>query len=465
MATLSAEPCPPSRRWAWLRTVCRTLSFSALACVLSHSLEYLPLELWGTHCCCPLLAIAILATVLTGSGILYCVKMVVFGCCSEPSGVPVSHQPSVIYCQWPEGEECPQPVSPDPSLDPSAETPPDSADQSTLAVRPVGLQERRGSNVSLTLDMCPLGCGEAGASSPGEQDARQYLESASRLLTPHELHQRAINTAALHAEFLEIPMNFTDPKEFDIPGFGLKNRYKTILPNPHSRVQLITESEDPLSSYINANYIRGYGGEERVYIATQGPTVSTVCDFWRLVWQERCSIVVMITNLEEKNEKCTVYWPARQGLYGGVEVTVTQELCEEDYSLRLLTLRAGGEERCMRHYWYTSWPDQKTPDNARPLLQLVQEVEAARQQARGAATASHSPLIVHCSAGIGRTGCFIATSICYMELRNAAVVDILRTACQLRLDRGGMIQTVEQYQFVHHALSLCERRLAERAEE
>uniref|UniRef100_A0A4W3GF73 protein-tyrosine-phosphatase n=1 Tax=Callorhinchus milii TaxID=7868 RepID=A0A4W3GF73_CALMI len=428
--------------------------------------EYLPLELWGTHCCCPLLAIAILATVLTGSGVRLSTPSTHTHAQHTYTRTAHIHTHSththaqhtytrtahihtdpvcVVVCVY-----CVLCVL------------------LCLCFVCVGISPflyRRGSNVSLTLDMCPLGCGEAGASSPGEQDARQYLESASRLLTPHELHQRAINTAALHAEFLEIPMNFTDPKEFDIPGFGLKNRYKTILPNPHSRVQLITESEDPLSSYINANYIRGYGGEERVYIATQGPTVSTVCDFWRLVWQERCSIVVMITNLEEKNEKCTVYWPARQGLYGGVEVTVTQELCEEDYSLRLLTLRAGGEERCMRHYWYTSWPDQKTPDNARPLLQLVQEVEAARQQARGAATASHSPLIVHCSAGIGRTGCFIATSICYMELRNAAVVDILRTACQLRLDRGGMIQTVEQYQFVHHALSLCERRLAERAEE
>ncbi|XP_041052585.1 tyrosine-protein phosphatase non-receptor type 5 [Carcharodon carcharias] len=428
---------------------------------------------------------------LASTKILYCLKTVVRQFSSGARRQSMSRQPSFTYSEWPEEkmDEITEPAPKDfdqediegqvflqsegqeqvenqvQALESSTDSASESVDQSTLAVKPVGLQERRGSNVSLTLDMCTPGSEEADGQvlSPREQSAWEYLQTASNLLTSQILHERAMDSFSLQREFLEIPMNFVDPKEFDIPGFGLKNRYKTILPNPHSRVCLtINKPEDPLSSYINANYIRGYGGEEKVYIATQGPTANTVSDFWTMIWQERSTIVVMITNLEERNEKCTVYWPEDQANYQGIEVIVNNVLHADDYSLRNITLKDGSEERQLKHYWYTSWPDQKTPDNARPLLQLVQEVEEARQQAK---KDNSGPVIVHCSAGIGRTGCFIATSICYRELKYAGVVDILRTTCQLRMDRGGMIQTCEQYQFVHHALSLCERQLSQQTEE
>ncbi|XP_063254201.1 tyrosine-protein phosphatase non-receptor type 5 isoform X2 [Prinia subflava] len=344
----------------------------------------------------------------------------------------VSRQPSFTYSEWTEDKNeddfldlDPVPETPvfDCVMDIKAET-----DPATLTVKSVGLQERRGSNVSLTLDMCTPGCSEQGfgyVMSPREQSAREYLQTASNILTEEELHKKALDPFILQAEFFEIPMNFVDPKEYDIPGLVRKNRYKTILPNPHSRVCLTSaDQDDPLSSYINANYIRGYGGEEKVYIATQGPIVNTVSDFWRMVWQERSPIIVMITNIEEMNEK-------------------------------------GEEVRNLKHYWYTSWPDQKTPDQAPPLLQLVLEVEEAMQSAEE----KNAPVIVHCSAGIGRTGCFIATSVCCKQLKNEGIVDILRTACQLRLDRGGMIQTCEQYQFVHHVMSLYGKQLSRAAEE
>ncbi|XP_017582096.1 PREDICTED: tyrosine-protein phosphatase non-receptor type 5 isoform X2 [Corvus brachyrhynchos] len=344
----------------------------------------------------------------------------------------VSRQPSFTYSEWTEDKNeddfldlDPVPETPvfDCVMDIKAET-----DPATLTVKSVGLQERRGSNVSLTLDMCTPGCSEQGfgyVMSPREQSAREYLQTASNILTEEELHKKALDPFILQAEFFEIPMNFVDPKEYDIPGLVRKNRYKTILPNPHSRVCLTSaDQDDPLSSYINANYIRGYGGQEKVYIATQGPIVNTVTDFWRMVWQERSPVIVMITNIEEMNEK-------------------------------------GEEVRNLKHYWYTSWPDQKTPDQAPPLLQLVLEVEEAMQSAEE----KNAPVIVHCSAGIGRTGCFIATSVCCKQLKNEGIVDILRTACQLRLDRGGMIQTCEQYQFVHHVMSLYGKQLSRAAEE
>ncbi|XP_026562238.1 tyrosine-protein phosphatase non-receptor type 5 [Pseudonaja textilis] len=374
----------------------------------------------------------------------------------------VSRQPSFTYSEWTEDKNNDDfldldlvPESPvfDCVMDIKAET-----DPVTLTVKSVGLQERRGSNVSLTLDMCTPGCTEQGFGyimSPKEELAQEYLQTASNILTEEELHQKALDSFVLQAEFFEIPMNFIDPKEYDIPGLVRKNRYKTILPNRHSRVCLTSDDQDdPLSSYINANYIRGYRGEEKVYIATQGPIVNTVSDFWRMVWQEHSPIIVMITNIEEMNEKCTEYWPEEQITYEGIEITVNRIIQADDYRLRLITLKNGEETRNLKHYWYTSWPDQKTPDQAPALLQLVQEVE----EARNCAEEKNAPIIVHCSAGIGRTGCFIATSICCKQWKNEGVVDILRTTCQLRLDRGGMIQTCEQYQFVHHVMSLYEKQ-------
>uniref|UniRef100_A0A3Q3VX95 protein-tyrosine-phosphatase n=1 Tax=Mola mola TaxID=94237 RepID=A0A3Q3VX95_MOLML len=315
-----------------------------------------------------------------------------------------------------------------------------------------GLQERRGSNVSLVLDMSALGSVEplnVAVVTPREAAAREYLMSAGRPLTRQQLRDIVNNTHKLHAEFAEIPMNFIDPKELDIPNHGNKNRYKTILPNPHSRVILKMKScNDLLSSYINANYIRGYLGDERAFIATQGPIVNTVNDFWQMAWQEESPVIVMITKLKEKNEKCVLYWPEKRGIYGKVEVLVNSVRECEHYTTRSLILKCGNQTRMLQHYWYTSWPDHKTPDSTMPLLQLMADVETDRRTA----------VIVHCSAGIGRTGCFIATTIGCRQLQLEGVVDVLSITCQLRADRGGMIQTGEQYEFVHHALSLYEAR-------
>uniref|UniRef100_A0A671WCI5 protein-tyrosine-phosphatase n=1 Tax=Sparus aurata TaxID=8175 RepID=A0A671WCI5_SPAAU len=322
-----------------------------------------------------------------------------------------------------------------------------------------GLQERRGSNVSLVLDMSALGSVEplnVAVVTPREAAAREYLLSAGRPLTRQQLRDLVNNTHKLHAEFAEIPMNFIDPKELDIPNHGTKNRYKTILPNPHSRVILKSKSyNDLLSSYINANYVRGYLGDEKAFIATQGPMVNTVNDFWQMAWQEEAPVIVMITKLKEKNEKCVLYWPEKRGIYGRVEVLVNSIRECEHYTTRSLTLKCGNQTRVLQHYWYTSWPDHKTPDSTMPLLQLMADVEADRRTA-----ATVGPVIVHCSAGIGRTGCFIATTIGCRQLQLEGVVDVLSITCQLRADRGGMIQTGEQYEFVHHALILYESRLS-----
>ncbi|MEE6499410.1 hypothetical protein FKM82_003438 [Ascaphus truei] len=311
----------------------------------------------------------------------------------------VSRQPSFTYSEWTDD------ITEDfLDLDPVPDTPVfdclmdirGDTDLGTLTVKSAGLQERRGSNVSLTLDMCTPGSTEpyGHIMSPREQSTRQYLQTTSNVLTEDELHERALDSFSLQKEFFEIPMNFVDPKEYEILGLVRKNRYKTILPNPHSRVCLMTpdEEDDPLSSYINANYIHGYGEVEKIYIATQGPTVNTVSDFWKMVWQQRSPIIVMITNIEEVNEKCTEYWPEERAIYEGIEVIINHIIQADAYILRLITLKSGEEERSLKHFWYTSWPDQKTPDQAPPLLKLVQDVEEAKQRPEQ----NDAPIIVHC---------------------------------------------------------------------
>ncbi|PIO39042.1 hypothetical protein AB205_0026540, partial [Aquarana catesbeiana] len=252
------------------------------------------------------------------------------------------------------------------------------------------------------------------APTPRAKVAIEYLQTASRVLKRQQLQDVVQSPHLLHTEFMEIPMNFMDPKEIDIPSHGTKNRYKTILPNPASRVCLKPKNvRDTLNTYINANFIKGYSGTEKTFIATQGPMINTVNDFWQMVWQEDVPVIVMITKLKEKNE-----------------VTFNKLKNENNTLTCFPALLQGSQSRIVKHYWYTSWPDHKTPDSAQPLLQLMLDVDEDRK-----AFAGRGPVVVHCSAGIGRTGCFIATSIGCCQLKEEGVVDVLSIVCKLRMDR------------------------------
>ncbi|XP_043572758.1 receptor-type tyrosine-protein phosphatase R-like [Chiloscyllium plagiosum] len=325
------------------------------------------------------------------------------------------------------------------------------------SVKHTRLQERRGSNVSLTLDVSALGNIEPIKSTPREITLL-YLKTTSSVLNKEQLKEATNNIQALEAEFSRIPPNFIDADELNIPGHASKNRYKTILPNPQTRVCLKSgKNDNPLNSYINANYIRGYGGKEKAFIATQGPMINTVNDFWEMVWQEDCPIIVMITKLKEKNEKCVVYWPENQDTFGRFEIIVNNTEECDGYTIRDISIKNGEQSRNVKHYWYSSWPDHKTPDTAQSLLDLIHEVEECRQ-----AAGNSGPIIVHCSAGIGRTGCFIATSIGCQQMKETNEVDILGIVCQMRTDRGGMIQTSEQYQFLHQTLCLYQSNFSKK---
>nr|XP_031294154.1 LOW QUALITY PROTEIN: tyrosine-protein phosphatase non-receptor type 7 [Camelus dromedarius] len=321
----------------------------------------------------------------------------------------------------------------------------------------VRLQERRGSNVSLTLDVRSLGAVEpvCCVSTPREVTLH-FLRTAGHPLTRWTLQHQPPSPKQLEEEFLKIPSNFVSPEELNVPGHASKDRYKTILPNPQSRVCLGRAQSQEDGDYINANYIRGYGGKDRAYIATQGPMPNTVSDFWEMVWQEEVELVIMLTRLREGKEKCVHYWPTEEETYGPFHIC-TQDVREcSEYTVRQLTVQYQEECRSVKHILFSAWPDHQTPESAGPLLRLVAEVEDSPETA-----ASTGPIVVHCSAGIGRTGCFIATRIGCQQLKARGEVDILGIVCQLRLDRGGMIQTAEQYQFLHHTLALYAAQLPE----
>ncbi|XP_008287072.1 tyrosine-protein phosphatase non-receptor type 7 isoform X2 [Stegastes partitus] len=226
------------------------------------------------------------------------------------------------------------PPAEDPVTPPPMTTPPRKASV-------VRLQERRGSNLSLLLDVSSLGAEPVCSVTTPKEVWLQLLHTSTRPLDHQLLQEAAADTSALNVEYQKIPPNFVSAAELDVPGHTMKDRYKTILPNPESRVVLRSpEEEAGPDRYINANYIRGYRGSSRAYIATQGPMVHTVADFWDMVWQERSSIIVMVTRLKENNEKCEVYWPQpRDG---------TERVVEEDEDQEELGRRQDGEEDTSR---------------------------------------------------------------------------------------------------------------------
>ncbi|KAG1963210.1 receptor-type tyrosine-protein phosphatase T isoform X17 [Pimephales promelas] len=226
-----------------------------------------------------------------------------------------------------------------------------------------------------------------------------------------------------------------------------KNRYGNIIAYDHTRVRLQLLEGDPHSDYINANYIDGYH-RPRHYIATQGPMQETVRDFWRMIWQENSASIVMVTNLVEVGRvKCVRYWPDETEVYGDIKVTLIETEPLAEYVIRTFTVQKKGhhEIREIRQFHFTSWPDHGVPCYATGLLGFIRQVKFLNPPDAG-------PIVVHCSAGAGRTGCFIAVDIMLDMAESEGVVDIFNCIRELRSQRVNMVQTEEQYVFVHDAI-------------
>ncbi|XP_022810230.1 receptor-type tyrosine-protein phosphatase S-like, partial [Stylophora pistillata] len=226
----------------------------------------------------------------------------------------------------------------------------------------------------------------------------------------------------------------------------MKNRFGNITTYDHSRVVLEKIEGDPKSDYINASYIPTFDEESMNYIATQGPTSTTISDFWRMIWQKNCSVIVMLTNLVELGKnKCNQYWPDSTTRFGSITVTLLNTQNFADYCIRTLKLVKGTKTREVHQYHFTSWPDRGVPHHSTALLGFRWKVHARNQTSGG-------PLVVHCSAGVGRTGTYIGIDAMLEGAKKKNTVFIQNYVQVMRKHRPYMVQKDTQYVFIHQAV-------------
>uniref|UniRef100_A0A665WCR2 Tyrosine-protein phosphatase non-receptor type n=1 Tax=Echeneis naucrates TaxID=173247 RepID=A0A665WCR2_ECHNA len=247
-----------------------------------------------------------------------------------------------------------------------------------------------------------------------------------------------------------------------LPESGDKNRFQDVLPYDSNRVELVPTKENN-TGYINASHIRiTVGGQEWSYIATQGPMSNTCQDFWQMVWEQGVSIIAMVTAEEESGrEKSFRYWP-RLGsrhntvTYGRFKITTrfrTESGCYATTGLKIKHLLTG-QERTVWHLQYTDWPDHGCPEDLKGFLTYLEEIQSVRRHTNSISDPKNTnlPVLVHCSAGVGRTGVVILSEITIACLEHNEPLDIPEVLRKLRTQRMMMVQTLSQYNFIYKVL-------------
>ncbi|XP_076257289.1 uncharacterized protein LOC143194409 isoform X22 [Rhynchophorus ferrugineus] len=234
-----------------------------------------------------------------------------------------------------------------------------------------------------------------------------------------------------------------------LPENKRKNRYPNILPWDHCRVKLnIDEDDEICSDYINASYIKGASNKNE-YIATQGPLAGTCRDFWKMVVQENVKIIVMVSKFIENNrDKCYKYFPKNHEtmLVGeDIEVRCSTELHFGVYCVRTLQVRKDYTLVTVTHMQFLEWPDFGVPTGTENMLQFCHQLRNRWGSEGGLA-------LVHCSAGVGRTGTLIATDILLQAIESESKISVYNTILEMRRQRRSMVQTQKQYMYIHQLI-------------
>uniref|UniRef100_H3B8P7 protein-tyrosine-phosphatase n=1 Tax=Latimeria chalumnae TaxID=7897 RepID=H3B8P7_LATCH len=260
--------------------------------------------------------------------------------------------------------------------------------------------------------------------------------------------QQADSNCGFAAEFEDLkPIGTSQSKQAaEIPENKSKNRYSNVVPYDSSRVKLLSQGVLH-DDYINANYMPGYNSKKE-FIAAQGPLANTVIDFWRMVWEKNVHTIVMLTKCVELGRaKCEEYWPSSQTRnYGHVAVTMGTETVLPEWTVRDFVLKnvKTNEKRKIQHFHFTSWPDHGVPETTELLINFRHLVREHMKQ-----NLKNAPALVHCSAGVGRTGTFITIDHLIYQIEYDEVVDIFKIVFNLRMCRPLMVQTEEQYIFLN----------------
>nr|XP_039259572.1 receptor-type tyrosine-protein phosphatase mu-like [Styela clava] len=221
-----------------------------------------------------------------------------------------------------------------------------------------------------------------------------------------------------------------------------KNRYKNILPYDTSRVSLKGQGVD---GYINACYVNGI---KKQFIATQGPLPNTKADFWRMVVEQNCTIIVMLTKCVEAGKiKCEQYWPNvnESVQQGSFIVRNEQEIYYGGFVRRILVIQTPHDKNItVQQYQFLKWPDHGVPVTTSSFFRLQEAVMETYGKTR-----CDAPILVHCSAGVGRTGTFIGYDILQDQAKDKSSVDVFNCVMKMRSQRVDMVQTCDQYDMLH----------------
>ncbi|XP_059477251.1 uncharacterized protein LOC132197748 [Neocloeon triangulifer] len=224
-----------------------------------------------------------------------------------------------------------------------------------------------------------------------------------------------------------------------------KNRYGNLAAYDETRVKLTFQTGSDQGDYINANFIDGYK-KDKAYIATQGPKPNTLVDFWRMVWQEQVSLIVMVANLVETGKtKCEKYWPDERQVVcvEGLQVLSIKEELTPDYIVRTLQIMNKDQNRQVVQMHYTQWPDHGVPMYAQSLASFCEKILEIQTE---------TPIVVHCSAGVGRTGTIILIDMCLKMARAEGSFNAFEALGNIRSQRANMVDNEVQYNFAHLVL-------------